>query len=110
MVEPLRDPLDDTTLTRRVPLLENHGDLETLLLDPLLEVDQLFLKAKELVVVVLARDPTIRSVLVRHVVRLPGGLLRRCLGITPARRPEATNHVGSGSHAPGPRRLHRSRV
>ena len=51
MAQSLRDPSDDTPLARGVTTLEDDGHLEALTLDPLLQIDQIFLKLEELAVV-----------------------------------------------------------
>src|SRR6516225_10976877 len=47
-IEALRDPLDDPALSRRVAALEKDDDLELLLHDPVLQLHQLALQAKQL--------------------------------------------------------------
>ncbi len=53
-VQPLRDALDDAALAGRVTAFENDDDLELLLHDPVLQLDQLALEAKQLLEVDLA--------------------------------------------------------
>src|SRR5262249_19161693 len=47
-IEALRDPLDDPALSRGVAALEDDHDLELLLHDPVLQLHQLALQAKQL--------------------------------------------------------------
>src|SRR5262245_29555143 len=60
-IEPLRDPLDDPSLSRRVAALEEDHDLELPLHDPVLELHQLALQAEQLLEV----DATIHRLRLR---------------------------------------------
>ena len=48
-IEPLRDALDDAALARGIAALEHHDDLQLLMHDPVLQLDQFALQAKQLV-------------------------------------------------------------